>query len=216
MPDTNLIAEVVLSHPALVLTETTTAVPTMQVVLESQTIAAGESYYLFFEVSGEEFPAFEAALDDDPTIIEWTVIVDGDTFKVYRMLLASPDQLVLPQAAAVGLRVLHAESRDGGWVVTIQTPDTEALSRFRTVCADHGVTFRLERLYAGTDESAGAYGLTPVQLETLVTAYELGYFQVPRAVTVEELATELSVSPSAVSGRLRRGLNALVSNTVGK
>jgi len=219
MSNTPQIAEITLTHPELVLTETTTAVPEMRVILEYQTIATSGTYYLFFEVSGEDFPAFERAIDADPTITEWTTIVDGADFRVYRMLLASAEQLVLPKAAAIGLRVLHAEAGDGGWIGTLETPDSASLTEFRQLCADHGVTFRVNRLYHPTATErgeTGAYGLTPVQLETLVTALEAGYFEEPRGASVEDLASQLSVSSSAVSGRLRRGLKSLLENTVGR
>lgn len=56
--------------------------------------------------------------------------------------------------------------------------------------------------------------LTPTQRETLETAYEHGYFDDPRNATVAELANQLEVSASAVSGRLRRGTKALLEDTV--
>ena len=52
--------------------------------------------------------------------------------------------------------------------------------------------------------------LTKTQYETVVTAYELGYFDVPRKVTLKELAAELDVSHQALSERLRRSHAALV------
>ena len=47
MSDTSLIADITLTHPELVLTETTTAVPEMRFVLEYQTIATSGTYYFF-------------------------------------------------------------------------------------------------------------------------------------------------------------------------
>ncbi|WP_309138889.1 helix-turn-helix domain-containing protein [Haloterrigena gelatinilytica] len=44
--------------------------------------------------------------------------------------------------------------------------------------------------------------------------YERGYFEDPRDSSVEDLADALGVSSSAVSGRLRRGLKALIENSL--
>lgn len=46
--------------------------------------------------------------------------------------------------------------------------------------------------------------LSGEQLELLETAYQMGYFKVPQEVTAEEIASELDISRSTLSERLRR------------
>jgi predicted DNA binding protein len=46
--------------------------------------------------------------------------------------------------------------------------------------------------------------LSDKQLEILEVAYQMGYFRVPQEVTAEEIATELDISRSTLSERLRR------------
>jgi len=53
--------------------------------------------------------------------------------------------------------------------------------------------------------------LTEKQLELVETAYRMGYFEVPRAVVANEVATELGVSKSAFLERLRRAQATLFS-----
>ena len=43
------------------------------------------------------------------------------------------------------------------------------------------------------------------QRSALVTALEMGYFDVPRQVELADVAAELDLSPNAVSERIRRG-----------
>ncbi len=215
MSDSRAIAEITLVHPDLVLTPTIQAVPEMESELEYQTIAGPGEYYLFFKVSGDQFDRFEDALATDPTVSEPTVIIDGGEFRVYRMRLTSGERLVLPKAAELGMRVLHATSGRGGWVSTLEVPEMAALREFRAHCLAKDVAFTVDRLYhPDGDERGSAYGLTPVQRETLQVAYERGYFSDPREASVEDLAAVLGVSSSAVSGRLRRGMAALVGSTV--
>lgn len=217
MSNSRAIAEITLVHPELVLTPTIRAVPEMESELEYQTIAGPGTYYLFFKVTGDAFDRFEDALAADPTVSEPTVIIDGDEFRVYRMRLTSAERLVLPEAAALGLRVLHATSGRGGWIATLEVPALESLQAFRTHCREKEVEFTVDRLYHADEGGQGAgsaYGLTPIQRETLRVAYERGYFEDPRDASIEDLAEALGVSSSAVSGRLRRGLEALVANTV--
>ncbi|WP_049926331.1 helix-turn-helix domain-containing protein [Halopiger goleimassiliensis] len=215
MAGPRVIAEITLVHPELVLTPTIEAVPEVTTELEYQTIAAPGEYYLFFQAHGGDFDRFDRAVATDPTVSDPVVIVDGDEFRVYRMRLTSSERLVLPKAADLGIRVLRAESGRGGWIATLEIPEREALREFRRLCTDLDVSFTVDRLFHADEESAGEeYGLTPVQARTLVTAYEHGYFENPRGASVEDLADDLGVSSSAVSGRLRRGLGRLVENTL--
>ena len=80
--------------------------------------------------------------------------------------------------------------------------------------AGEAVGVRLERVSplrgegeAGVD---ARWDLTPAQAEALEIALEMGYFEVPKAVTAEEVAAELDLSKSALLERLRRGQAALL------
>ncbi|RKD93267.1 helix-turn-helix domain-containing protein [Halopiger aswanensis] len=216
MSASRVIAELTLAHPELVLAPTIEAVPEVTAELEYQTIAGPGEYYLFFEVYGGDFDRFDRAIADDPTVSEPSIIIDGGDFRVYRMRLTSRERLVLPRAADLGMRVLRAESAPGGWAATLEVPDLDDLRAFRTYCRDEDVDVIVDRLYHADegDGDSGGYGLTPVQRETLATAYDAGYFNEPRDASIADLADRLGVSSSAVSSRLRRGLRALVENTV--
>lgn len=53
--------------------------------------------------------------------------------------------------------------------------------------------------------------ITPKQWEALELAYNRGYYERPREADLEELATELDISKSAVSQRLRAAETRLVA-----
>ncbi len=61
---------------------------------------------------------------------------------------------------------------------------------------------------------AGQYGLTDPQYEVLTLACDRGYFAIPRQAELDDLAEELGVSHQALSERLRRGVEALVTDTL--
>ena len=52
--------------------------------------------------------------------------------------------------------------------------------------------------------------MTDAQQEALVLAYERGYFNTPRDVTMADLGEELGISQQAVASRLRRGVSAIL------
>lgn len=69
-----------------------------------------------------------------------------------------------------------------------------------------GVTIeRLHPLGPTKEESAGQWDVTPLQADAITTALRLGYFEVPKGATAEEVATELGISKTAFLERLRRG-----------
>lgn len=56
--------------------------------------------------------------------------------------------------------------------------------------------------------------LTATQLETLIRAVDLGYYETPRKVSLDVLREEFDVSKSAVSQRLRKAESSLVRGVV--
>lgn len=209
-----LIAEIKLTHPDLVLTDTIEALPDVSIDLDYQTITPSGDYYLFFEVSDGDYDAFDAAVADDPTVEDSTVIIQSETFRVYRMRLRKVDKLVLPRASELGLRVLRGWAEGGGWKASLEVPDLDQLQKFRSYCTDRDIQFSVLRLYRSEENGSGEFGLTAPQREALVTAYSNGYFDEPRDASLQDVADELGISPSAASGRLRRGISALLGNTV--
>lgn len=209
------IADVVLTHPDMVLNRTIAAVSDIEASIDYQTMTESGDVYLFFEVYCEDFAAFDAAVADDPTVADSTVAVDSDGFRVYRMRLLSTDHLVLPKAAELGLRVLHATSAPGGWRAKIEGQERDDLAAFRQHCAEHGVGFALQRLYRHDNSRSGAaYGLTPAQYEALHAAFERGYFDEPRAASLGDIAETLDISRSAAGGRINRGVERLLRSTI--
>ena len=75
------------------------------------------------------------------------------------------------------------------------------------------VGVKLERVSPLGEEGETAvetrWNLTPPQARALETAYELGYFDVPKRVTAADVAAELGISKTAFLERLRRGQSAL-------
>ncbi|WP_263654245.1 helix-turn-helix domain-containing protein [Halomicrobium urmianum] len=47
-----------------------------------------------------------------------------------------------------------------------------------------------------------------------MTAYHAGYFEVPRATTLADVADDLDISRNAASARLRRGHRNLLASTL--
>jgi len=110
--------------------------------------------------------------------------------------------------------VLDAVGRDGQWKLRVLYPERELFSKTHDFREEHGLVFDVRSIRELEGEPAGRYGLTAEQYEVLAEAARLGYFEVPRAVSLEELAEELGVSHQAASERIRRATSALVDDTL--
>ena len=78
-----------------------------------------------------------------------------------------------------------------------------------------GIDLAIEQISQLSDSfRQGQFGLTTSQYETIVEAYEGGYYSVPRGVNLEDLARRLGVSHQALSERLRRGHETLIENAL--
>lgn len=74
-----------------------------------------------------------------------------------------------------------------------------------------GATPELEKLGDYEGERGTLAALTNRQREVVRTAYRMGYYDVPRGASTDEVAAELGVDPSTVSEHLQRAERNLLS-----
>lgn len=211
-----LIADFYLETP--VLRTALAAVPEMQVSIEQQTLRDSKPFALAFWASGDDFEAFEAALADDPTVRDAAVLAEMDDQRLYQVELTKEGEARMTYHSWADLDAVFvsAERVGDGWRVRIRFPDRECLREYVEYCEAQGLTFDLRQLYDARGREHDSFGLTDRQRETLQTATEMGYFEVPRQVELEDLAAVLGVSRQAVSERLRRATGALVRATISR
>ncbi len=116
---------------------------------------------------------------------------------------------------AVEGQLLSAIGTADAWDFELRFPTHEALSGFTTHCENAQISLEVTRVYNPTKPDAGPwYGLTEPQRKAITLATEMGYYNIPRGCTTEELADELGISDQAVTERLRRAIAALVTYTL--
>jgi hypothetical protein len=111
---------------------------------------------------------------------------------------------------------LRARGTADGWRFRLRFPDRAALGECYRDCAERGLDLTVRAVQSSAWSGDGGPGdaLTPEQREALRVAFEAGYFSVPREATLADVADALGVSDTAVSQRLRRGVERLVDRTV--
>lgn len=188
--------------------------PGVQVRLESM-IPTGESAIPYFWVSTPDVEAVEVALQDSPIVDDVSVIDEVEDEALFRVdWNEAVDGLVdvIRESDAV---VLEANGHGDHWSFQVRFPEYDALSSFYQDVVDENISIDLAGVHNPVEPTrVSTFDLTPEQREALLLALEEGYFDVPREVTMVELAQKLGISDSAASQRLRRGLTKVLSDTV--
>jgi predicted DNA binding protein len=158
--------------------------------------------------------ALEAAFGDDPSVATVERLSDLDDEWLYRMEWVSQVQFVVHAITEERATILNAQTKTGRWQLRVLFPDRDALSRAYEFCEDHDLDLDIETIYEMDNERHGRFGLTDDQSKTLTAAFEREFYEVPRGISVADLADELDISHQALSERFRRAHGTLVENSL--
>lgn len=217
-----LIAEYEITCECLPLVGVAAAVPGATLEIEMQPNHGDGPPFIVY-VTDDTPSSVEQAFESSSFVTEYTLIGQaGDTSR-YQVLsdvglkaqlgghiedLSGLRALATTDSIIEQIRVTPTGWRQTGWF-----SDKTVLDDFRTFWQHNG-TFTLQRLtHDGETETAGD-GLTDCQHEALRTAYEMGYFEIPRTTSLDDVATELGITASSLSERLRRAQTQLLERTV--
>ncbi|MDT3437759.1 helix-turn-helix domain-containing protein [Haloarcula sp. 1CSR25-25] len=167
-------------------------------------------------VWGDDFQTFEAALQDDDDIETYeflTQVQDRRFYSITHVKGAKSDHSY-PLVYENNILVLDAAGTYEGLNMRARFPTRDALVKYREGCEERGIPFQLRKLYHEAQLTTGRqtqlHTLTETQHETLLSALEMGYFDIPRRTNMEKIAERFSVSTQAISTRLRRGQQRLI------
>ncbi|MFB6126510.1 MAG: helix-turn-helix domain-containing protein [Halolamina sp.] len=178
-------------------------------------IPTGNATIPYFWVTGDRTEGFDAILEGEPEVADFEVIDEVDDRKLYRAEWdASTDSFVQTMIAHDG--ALQEADGDGQtWEFQIRFRDSHQLSSFHTTCGERGIDLTVKGLYNPIEPmTAGMQNMTDGQRDIIEHAYDAGYFEVPRQITLAEIAADVGVSDQAVNERLRRGLRTLIATTL--
>ncbi|AAV47873.1 putative DNA binding protein [Haloarcula marismortui ATCC 43049] len=217
-----LIAEFQIHCDALPLVSVAATVPEASIVLSLQ-YNHGRRPLFIVTVTGGTEQAVERALTNADDIQEWTQIgTAGDTRRYQAVpALSFEEQLGgqiddldgLEALATADAIIEQITVTADGWEQMGWFADRAAFTDFSSFW-QRNAEFRLERLTRDAEPKSPGNGLTDRQLEALRTAYEMGHFEIPRRASLDAVATELDISASSLSERLRRAQTQLIQETV--
>jgi hypothetical protein len=217
-----IVTEVTFAHEDGALVDTFTANPELDatVVGDART-EPGETIYLI-QFGSSDLEYVRAALEDDHSVaavkrVEWFA-----EQQILGVEFAPDAKLLNPVVTARNGLVLKARSNQTyseprGWHERWLLPDDSALQEIWQSARDQGFQFDIVDLEQPSDAGPGVAEtatLTAEQRAGLVTAYERGYFTEPRETGLDDLAADMGLSTTAVGGRIKRGMKALILQTL--
>lgn len=167
----------------------------------------------YFWVVGEGRAQFDTVLKREPELTSFEVVDELDGKALYRVEWDASVDTFIQTVFSHDVTLQEMRGDGESWMFQARFPDSHVLSEFHTACIEAGVDLTVERLYNPIDPSLGGQGMTEPQRELLEKAYQRGFFDVPRQITLSELADEEGISSPAVSERMRRAIQALIEST---
>jgi DNA-binding CsgD family transcriptional regulator len=153
----------------------------------------------------------EETLDDLEYVYQWEFVTERDDAYLYIIGFVAP---ALPDGIAEYADELvgTCDPEIGEYQTTMSlVGPQEAIRDMVREYVDAGVNPTLQSLgeYDGSDRPLAE--LTDRQREVMETAYEEGFYEVPRAASTEDIAAKLDVDPSTVAEHLQRAERNLLS-----
>ncbi len=191
-----------------------TQLPNVTVTLE-RLIPAEDVVIPYFWVRGTEVDDIESAFTEHPGVKEIRLVDSVDDEYLLRLEWAMDYDDVLTVLAETEVPLIKATGTNQYWTFEIRGDNRSDISTFHERCREVDIPVKLTKLCALTPvETESEAALTDTQQEALVLAYERGYFESPREVTLEALGEELGISQQAVGSRLRGGVKNVLGSTL--
>lgn len=207
-----VIAEITVPAEAFVLGDLLESDSDVRVELE-RVVPLQEAIIPLFWVSGGDVAVIEQQLHDQPRIETVDVLAVTDERVLYEVRWSDDVNGLVRALVESRAKILEASGTDGVWDFRLRFLSHGDLSAFNVALTESQIPVTLRRIY-NPRQPAEKPMLSREQRETLLRAYRQGYFSVPRKTTLTSLASAEGVSDSALSQRIRRGLDTLIEQTL--
>jgi predicted DNA binding protein len=169
----------------------------------------------YFWVRGVATDDIEAAFSTHPGVKDIRPIDSVEDEFLLRVEWEPAYVGILTTLTETGVVLIEAVGTDEQWAFDVRGDSRDDVAEFLRLCRERGIPITLTALHALTPvETATESALTDAQQEALELAYERGYFESPRQVTMADLGEELGISQQAVASRLRRGTQSILGQTL--
>lgn len=154
----------------------------------------------------------EAKLRELEYIDQWEHVVEVDDGHVYILAFSAPglsESMAEQSADLVG--TCDPDVSEEGATMSLVGPQ-DAIAGTLEEYEREGASPDLRKLGSYKGRERPMDDLTDRQQEVIQTAFEMGYYEVPREATTSEIAAEVGVDPSTVTEHLQRAERNLLSH----
>lgn len=161
-------------------------------------------------ITGGDEAAIDAALTADECVSSYTLLATVSGKRLYQIdWTGAVEVFVQPVIEQNGV-LLSGSAAAGNWQFELLFPNRKALSRAYEAYRRYGFDLEVVRISQARTSCLSALALTGRQYKTLQAAYKHDFYEIPRGMTLSELAAELDISHQALSERLRRAHHELI------
>lgn len=210
----SVVADFTVPADSFALHHALTADPDVTIKAERLASHSPEWSLPFIWASGGDFEAFEEAMQEDPTVVEASAIEKMHGDALYKVQWSQDVLDLITEMIDQHAIILNAQARAEEWRLQLRFAEEGQISSFQEYFSEENRSFEVNKIYHPNTSRQREYGLTREQHDTLVAAFQRGYFSVPRDTSMEELANELGISSNAVSQRIRRGSANLIQHAL--
>ena len=154
----------------------------------------------------------ESRLDDLAYVDQWDHVAETDDEHMYVIAFTAPglsERMAERAADLVG--TCDPEVNENGATMSLVGPQ-DAIAGALTEYEREGASPDLRKLGAYEGRHRPLDDLTDRQLDVIQTAFDMGYYEVPREASTEDIAAEIGVDPSTVTEHLQRAERNLLGH----
>ena len=180
--------------------------------VEIEPAVANPDDHALLMIEADAHRDLDAALRSSPSIAAVERFGREEHRARYRVTWEGHARRVLRGLVAEGVTLIDLHGASGRWKLRVLAPDRAAIARAYEVLEDLGCDPNCRNITRFGDGLGNHAGVTDKQHKALTRAFELGYYDVPRGLTIEELAADLGISHQALSERFRRAHKGLIED----
>ncbi len=165
--------------------------------------------------SASDLQALDDAVRADETTDEVSRLSANANRILYQIRWRARVRVLIDVFVQANGSLLAAQGADDRWELRVLFPERASVSTTCENWRNYGIDPSIKRVNGVSGMvDCGGIELSECQHKSLVEAFEMDYYDVPRGITLDNLANELEVSHQALSERLRRGHRNLIQTTL--
>lgn len=169
-------------------------------IFEIQTILPTETFIgnALIRIIGNNFDNIIEEMKSHPSLVKLDLFSKGPDYCLINVKTKDPYLLVSLIKSEVLLE--YPIRVQNGWTIWKVISNREKISKLAEKLKEKGVIYKLKQISRYKDKVS----LTKRQTEVFDLALKLGYYEIPRKITLSELAKKIKISKSTLSEILRR------------